>query len=205
MKMGEGPLPRKSLVFGRITVNGTILRSFAVAELLSTVYQLSGVRSSHHCAQGLSSLFLPSAQENDLSSSTPITLSMTTWDKWQIPSLPETSLVAQMVKRLSTMLEPWVWSLDREVPWRRKRQPTPVPLPRKSHGWRSLVSMGSQRVRHDWATSLTHSLTAYIQNLEKRYRWTHLQGRNRHRHREWTRTQRGKAGVRRTGRQPHKL
>ena len=154
MKMGEGPLPRKSLVFGRITVNGTILRSFAVAELLSTVYQLSGVRSSHHCAQGLSSLFLPSAQGNDLSSSTPITLSMTTWDKWQIPSLPETSLVAQMVKRLSTMLEPWVWSLDREVPWRRKRQPTPVPLPRKSHGWRSLVSMGSQRVRHDWATSL---------------------------------------------------
>ena len=42
----------------------------------------------------------------------------------------------------------------REVPWRRKRQPTPVLLPRKSHGQRSLVSMGSQRVGHDWATSL---------------------------------------------------
>jgi hypothetical protein len=27
-------------------------------------------------------------------------------------------------------------------------------LPRKSYGRRSLVSMGSQRVRHDWATSL---------------------------------------------------
>ena len=59
-----------------------------------------------------------------------------------------------MVKRLSTMWETWVWSLGWEVPWRRKWQPTPVLLPRKSHGRRSLVSMGSQRVRHDWATSL---------------------------------------------------
>ena len=33
--------------------------------------------------------------------------------------------------------------------WRRKRQPTPVLLPRKSYGQRSLVSMGSQRVEHD--------------------------------------------------------
>ena len=57
-------------------------------------------------------------------------------------------------KRLSTMWETWVWSLGREVPWRRKRQPTPVLVPRKSHGWRSLVSMRSQRVGHDWTTSL---------------------------------------------------
>ena len=39
--------------------------------------------------------------------------------------------------------------------WRRKRQPSPVLLPRKSHGWRSLVSLASQRVGHDWATSLS--------------------------------------------------
>ena len=26
-----------------------------------------------------------------------------------------------------------------KIPWRRKWQPTPVPLPVKSHGWRSLV------------------------------------------------------------------
>ena len=46
---------------------------------------------------------------------------------------------------------PWV----RKILWRRKWQPTPVLLPGKSHGRRSLVgSMGSQRVRHDWATSL---------------------------------------------------
>ena len=59
-----------------------------------------------------------------------------------------TSLVAQTVKRLSTMWETWVPSLGRKVPWRRKWQPTPVLLPRISHGRRSLVSMGSQRVRH---------------------------------------------------------
>ena len=41
---------------------------------------------------------------------------------------------------------------------RRQWQPTPVLLPGKSHGRRSLgrlQSMGSQRVGHDWATSLS--------------------------------------------------
>ena len=44
-----------------------------------------------------------------------------------------------MVKCLSTMWETWVRSLGREVPWRRKWQSTPVLLPGKSHGQRSLV------------------------------------------------------------------
>ena len=63
-----------------------------------------------------------------------------------------TSLVAQMVKRLSTMWETWVQSLGREDPleegmathssilaWR-------IPWTEKSGG---LQSMESQRVRHD--------------------------------------------------------
>ena len=55
------------------------------------------------------------------------------------------SLVAQTVKRLPAMRETRVRSLDWEdpwvgkIPWRRKWQPTPVLLPRKFHGWRSLV------------------------------------------------------------------
>ena len=63
----------------------------------------------------------------------------------QIPLLTSTyrqrmtSLVAQMVKRLPTMLETWVQSLGWEDLWRRKWQPTPVFLPGKSHGWRSLL------------------------------------------------------------------
>ena len=51
----------------------------------------------------------------------------------------KTSLVAQVVKRLSTMLETWVQSLGWMIPWRRKWQSTPVLLPGKSHGQRSLV------------------------------------------------------------------
>ena len=50
-----------------------------------------------------------------------------------------TSLVAQMVKRLPLMREtgfnPWVGKIS----WRRKWQPTPVFLPGKSCGQRSLV------------------------------------------------------------------
>ena len=49
------------------------------------------------------------------------------------------SLVAQTVKRLSAMQETWVHSPGWEDPWRRKWQPTPVFLPGKSHGPRSLV------------------------------------------------------------------
>ena len=47
-------------------------------------------------------------------------------------------LIAQMVKNLPAMQEtqvPWV----RKIPWRRTQQPTPVLLPRESHGQRSLA------------------------------------------------------------------
>ena len=46
----------------------------------------------------------------------------------------------------------------RKNPWRRKWQPTPVLLPGKSYGQRSLVGYGpwgSQRVGHDWETPLS--------------------------------------------------
>ena len=67
-------------------------------------------------------------------------------------------LVAQPVKRLPAMWETWVQSLGQKIPWRRKWQPTPVLLPGK-FPWTEepgrLQSMGSQRVGHDWATSLS--------------------------------------------------
>ena len=47
---------------------------------------------------------------------------------------------------------------DPRIHRRRRWHPTPVLLPGKSQGWRSLVglwSMGSLRVRHDLATSLS--------------------------------------------------
>ena len=61
-------------------------------------------------------------------------------------------LVAQMVKNSLTIRETWVWSLGWEDPWRREQLPTPVFLLGEFHGQRSLQSLGSQRVRHDWTT-----------------------------------------------------
>ena len=97
--------------------------------------------------------------------------SLVSWLEWRIVNISiclKSSLVAQRLKRLPAMQETWVRSLGWEDPWRRKWQPTPVLLPGESHGWRSpwmekpggLQSMGLQRVGHDWATSLTHSLYA---------------------------------------------
>ena len=50
-----------------------------------------------------------------------------------------TSLVVQMVKHLSIMRETWIWYLGREDPLEKEMQPTPVLLPGKPHGRRSLV------------------------------------------------------------------
>ena len=68
-----------------------------------------------------------------------------------------TSLVAQMVKNLPAMwrprFSPWVG----KIPWRRTWQPTPL-FPGESP-WTEepggLQSMGSWRVGHNWATSLS--------------------------------------------------
>ena len=46
---------------------------------------------------------------------------------------------AQMTKNLPAMQETWVGSLGQKIPWRRKCQLTPVFLPGKSNGWRSLA------------------------------------------------------------------
>ena len=61
------------------------------------------------------------------------------------------SLVAHRVKYLPAMQETWVPSYVRKISWRRKWQPTPVLLPGKSHGWKSLV----QAIVHGVAKSQT--------------------------------------------------
>ena len=76
-------------------------------------------------------------------------------------------LVAQMEKNLptkqETQFDPWV----RKIPWRRKGQPTPVFLPGKSQGQRSLEGYslwGCKRVEHNWATN-SHSLIVQSSNF----------------------------------------
>ena len=66
------------------------------------------------------------------------------------------SQVAQTVKDLQATQESWVRSLGQEDPWRRKWQPTPVLLPGKFHGQRSLVGYSP---RGPWESDTTKQLT----------------------------------------------
>ena len=68
--------------------------------------------------------------------------------------------------------DPWVG----KVPWRRKCQPTPVFLPGKSHGQRSLVDYspwGCRRVRHDLATKQQHA-SSLLQRHRDKISFVHL-------------------------------
>ena len=75
-----------------------------------------------------------------------------------------TSLVAQMVKRLSTVRETWV----RKIRWRRKWQSTPVLLPGKFHGQRSLLGYSPWGRRESDTTKRLHSITFFhLVNLSR--------------------------------------
>ena len=66
------------------------------------------------------------------------------------------SLVAQRVKRLPTMQETWIRSLGREDPLEKEMQPTPVLLPEKSHGRRSLVGYSPWGCKESDTTEQLH-------------------------------------------------
>ena len=90
------------------------------------------------------------------------------------------SLVAQTVKLLPTMWETQVRSLGRKIPWRRKQQPTPVFMPGKSHGPRSLVGyspwgrkeLDTERLHfivfqvHSIVTSILFRFFSLLQDIE---------------------------------------
>ena len=65
-----------------------------------------------------------------------------------------------MVKHLPEMQEfdPWVG----KIPWRRKWQPTPVFLPEKSHGWRSLVGYSPWGHKESDTTERLHLLSLLV-------------------------------------------
>ena len=79
-------------------------------------------------------------------------------------SIAWTSLVAQTVKRLPTTRETWIQSLGREDPLE-KDMGTHSSILAWKIPWMEepggLQSMGSQRVGHDWATSLS----SFLHNL----------------------------------------
>ena len=78
--------------------------------------------------------------------------------------LPSESL-AQRLKRLPGMQETWVWSLGREDPLEKE-----MAIHSSTLAWRMpwreepgrLQSMGSQRVGHDWVSSLSLSESLFL-------------------------------------------
>ena len=80
------------------------------------------------------------------------------------PRFIKASLVAQTVKRLPAMWETWVGSLGRKDPLEKEMATHLCALAWKIP-WTEepgmLQFMGLQRVRHNSATSLTHSLQVY--------------------------------------------
>ena len=69
------------------------------------------------------------------------------------------SLVAQTVKRLSTMRETGFDPQVGKMPWRREWQSTPVLLPGESHGQRSLVGYSPWRRKESDTTERLHFLS----------------------------------------------
>ena len=90
-----------------------------------------------------------------------------------------TSLVAQTVKRLSTMRETWVqslgWedSLEKEMAIHSSTLAWKIPQTEEPG---RLQSMGSQRVRHDWATSLFKVSCHRVPTTSKHEYYCLLQG-----------------------------
>ena len=76
-------------------------------------------------------------------------------------------LVAHTVKRIPTMQETWVQSLDWEDLLEKEMAAHSVLLPGKSHGWRSLVdySLWGRRVGQKWATSLSLFIFQPLTNI----------------------------------------
>ena len=79
---------------------------------------------------------------------------------FRLPCWPRQQRIFLQCRRPS--FSPWVW----KIPWRREWHPTPVFLPGKFHGQRSLVGLSScghtwantkhtwsHKVRHNWATN----------------------------------------------------
>ena len=83
------------------------------------------------------------------------------------PALQADTLVAQTVKRLPAMQKTWVSPWVGKVFWRRKWQSTPVLLPGKSHGWRSVVGYRPWGRKELDMTERLHLVTWSIQGRQR--------------------------------------
>ena len=97
--------------------------------------------------------------------------------------LYEHTLVAQTVKRLPTMWETWVWSLGQEDPLEKEMATHSSTLAWKipwTEEQCKLQSTGLQRVGHDWAMSLKHSINLQQNTHSSQVHWEHFPGFDTH-------------------------
>ena len=75
-------------------------------------------------------------------------------------TLPLSSIysVVQLLSHVWLFATPWI-AVRQASPWRRQWQPTPVLLPGKSHGWRSLVGCSPWCC---WESDMTERLQLYF-------------------------------------------
>ena len=73
--------------------------------------------------------------------------------------------MAQMVKHLPAMQETQVQSLGLEDPLEKEMQPTPVLLPRKFHGWSSLVGYSPWGRKESDSIEWLHFLERLLRKL----------------------------------------
>ena len=85
---------------------------------------------------------------------------------WGERELGKASLVAQLVKNLPATWETWIWSLGWEVPLE-KGMATHASILAWRIPW-TVQSMGSQRVRHDWAPfTFRTKIQLYLKEYDK--------------------------------------
>ena len=79
-----------------------------------------------------------------------------------VKNLPATAGDVEEISSIPGLGSSW------KIPWRRARQPTPIFLPGKPHGQRSLVGHSSwgHKNRHDWTTDASNPLPRKIPLLQ---------------------------------------
>ena len=76
-----------------------------------------------------------------------------------------------MVKHLSTVRETQVRSLGQEDPLEKEMAPTPVLLPGKSHGWRSLIDYSPWGRKESDMTERLHFLSRKVDYYMELLEW----------------------------------
>ena len=107
-------------------------REFVYRFILKTCLKPIWSTYQHRRVQVLSHLVRDSLQRRQRS------CSLESWERDVLWAIPEDDCSEKMCSRSTGSLDSKIWVCV-SITWRRQWHPTPILLPGKSHGWRSLV------------------------------------------------------------------